>query len=108
MWSYNQTELYHYGVPGMRWGQRKAGIMPEKTKPGEKPRKPWEIKKPDPWNEKVPDPLKNTKDYVKKRKEEIKERNEIRKAKGADKVFKILKSIGKSIVEIGNAGKTNH
>lgn len=28
MWEYNHTdELYHYGVPGMRWGHRKASIV---------------------------------------------------------------------------------
>lgn len=24
MWSYNFKELYHYGVPGMRWGVRRS------------------------------------------------------------------------------------
>lgn len=33
MWQYNYSdELYHYGVPGMRWGRRKGGIIGKKKK----------------------------------------------------------------------------
>lgn len=32
MWQYKHTdELYHYGVPGMRWGKRKSTSTEEKS-----------------------------------------------------------------------------
>lgn len=36
MWTYNQTprpdELYHYGVPGMKWGHRRARNKEQSSK----------------------------------------------------------------------------
>lgn len=35
MWAYNETinsnELYHYGVPGMKWGVRRADRLSKKS-----------------------------------------------------------------------------
>lgn len=31
MWQYNYNELYHYGVPGMKWGQKRAIKKQEKA-----------------------------------------------------------------------------
>lgn len=37
MWQYNHTEeLYHYGVPGMRWGVRKSDRTSTSSKGGSK------------------------------------------------------------------------
>lgn len=31
MWAYNQTdELYHFGIPGMKWGQHRMQRLTEK------------------------------------------------------------------------------
>lgn len=27
MWKYNQNELYHYGIKGMRWGVRRTDVQ---------------------------------------------------------------------------------
>ena len=43
MWSYNYTdELYHYGIPGMRWGHRKAATIMTKSKRARESAKEWD------------------------------------------------------------------
>lgn len=47
MWKYNNfDELYHYGVPGMRWGHRRAknNVKTSKT-PNHKNKQKWSTKK---------------------------------------------------------------
>lgn len=42
MWEYNYTnELYHYGVPGMRWGHRKAVKLANKASISRESSKEW-------------------------------------------------------------------